>query len=402
MTSVKLMLNKDRILKSGQYPLVFQIIRNRKKKLIYTDIRLLEKEFDSRKEKVCHFKGGNLNYRKIAAYNKQLADIKAQIFQLVTKLENNNPQYSAADIVAYYRGQSQIELLVPYMEDQIKKKENKKKEGTASAYRSTMYSVQKFIGAKKVRFIDIDYKFLEDYTQFLSEHDNTTNTIAFYMCNFRSIYNRARKEGIKTATNNPFSEMPIKTDKTVKRALNKEELKKVMEVDLSANSKFQLARDLFLFSFYARGMPFVDIINLKKKDIVNDIIFYRRTKTNQPLQVPLIKPLYDLMAKYNNEGEYVFSILDPGKTISLYKQYRNALGIINKELKEVGKLAGIKKPLTTYVARHTWATMAKEAGAPILHISDGLGHTSIQTTLGYLKDLDTSTLKELNDRVTTL
>lgn len=399
MTSVKLMLNKDRILKSGQYPLVFQVIRNRKKRLIYMDIRVLEKEFDSRKGKICHFKGGSLNYHKIAIYNQQLEEAKALITHLVNKLEDKDPQYSVDDIVAHYHRKNQTEFLIPYMEEQIKKKEQKNKYGTAAAYRSTMHSVQRFIGSKSVRFIEIDYMFLEDYMQFLSEHTNSTNTITFYMRNFRSIYNRAKKEGMKTITKNPFSEITLKTDKTVKRALTREELKRVMMLELSAQPKLELARDLFLFSFYTRGMPFVDIFNLKKQDVVNDIIFYRRTKTNQPLQVSLIDEIVGLMSKYENDGEYVFPILDPEKPISLYRQYRNALGNINKYLKKVGKMAGIKIPLTTYCARHTWATLAKEAGAPILHISDGLGHASIQTTLAYLKDLDVNTLRELNKRV---
>lgn len=399
MTSVKLMLNKDRILKSGQYPLVFQVIRNRKKKLIYMDIRVFEKEFDPCKEKIRHFKGGNLNYHKIAIYNQQLEDARTQILQLVNKLEDKDPQYSVDDIVAHYHGQNQTEFLIPYMEEQIKKKEQKNKHGTAAAYRSTMHSVQRFIGDKKVRFIDIDYKFLEDYVQFLSEHTNSTNTITFYMRNFRSMYNRGKKEGRKTVTNNPFSEITLKTDKTVKRALTKEELKRVVMLELSDQPKLELARDLFLFSFYTRGMPFVDILKLKKQDVINDIIFYRRTKTNQPLQVSLIDEIIGLMVKYTNDGEYVFPILDPNKSTTLYKQYRNALGTINKSLKKVGKMADVKIPLTTYCARHTWATLAKEAGAPILHISDGLGHTSIQTTLAYLKDLDVNTLRELNKMV---
>lgn len=363
------------------------------------DIRVFEKEFDPHKGKIRHLKGGNLNYRQIAIYNQKLEEAKALIAQLVNKLEDKDPQYSVDDVVAYYNGQNQTELLIPYMEEQIEKKEQKNKYGTAAAYRSTMHSVQKFIGEKRIRFIDIDYKFLEDYVQSLSEHTNATNTIAFYMRNFRSMYNRGKKEGRKTVANNPFSEITLKTDKTVKRALTKEELKRIVMLELSAQPKLELARDLFLFSFYTRGMPFVDILNLKKQDVINDIIFYRRTKTNQPLQVSLIDEIVGLMSKYTNDGEYVFPILDPDKPTTLYKQYRNALGSINKSLKKVGKMADIKIPLTTYCARHTWATLAKEAGAPILHISDGLGHTSIQTTLAYLKDLDVNTLRELNKMV---
>lgn len=402
MTSVKLMLNKDRMLKCGKYPLVFQIIHARKKKLIYTDIQLFEREFNPAKGKICHFKGSELTYHKISQYNQLVKDTYIYINQLVEQLDSKRGVYTIDDIIGNYHNMNCNKDLISYMEVQIRKKIDKRKDGIAAAYKSTMNSLKKFIGNRKVQFIDINFLFLENYVQFLEEKGNANNTIAFYMRNFKTIYNRAKKEGLKVISSNPFTEMTIKTDKTIKRALSKDDIKKIALVDLSDNPKYDLARDLFMFSFFSRGMPFVDIINLKKTDIVDDVIIYRRAKTNQPLQVCITSSLFGLIQKYENPGEYIFPILNPEKKSTLYNQYRNALGEINKELKVVGKRAGIKIKLTTYVARHSWANNAKSIGTPISYISDGLGHSSEQMTLIYLKELSPDELHEINEKVTEL
>lgn len=402
MTTVKLMLNKDRVLKCGKYPLVFQIIHQRKKKLIYMDIKLFEKEFNPDKGKICHFKGSELTYHKINQYNQLVKDTQMDIWQLVDQLSARRQMFTVDDIIGNYRNIHRNNDLFSYMALQIQKKKDKKKDGTAEAYKSTMNSLKKFAGNKKVQFIDINFLFLEDYIQYLEEKGISNNTIAFYMRNFRTIYNRAKKEGFKVVPVNPFTEILIKTDKTLKRSLSKDDIWKVAVVDLSDSSKYDFVRDLFMFSYFTRGMPFVDIVNLKKTDIVNDIIIYRRAKTNQLLQVCITKAIFALIKKYENPGEYVFPILDSAKKIPLYKQYRNALGEINKALKVVGKRAGIKTKLTTYVPRHSWANNAKGIGTPVSYISDGLGHSSEQMTMIYLRELSPDELHEINEKVTKL
>ncbi|MFT0360252.1 tyrosine-type recombinase/integrase [Bacteroides thetaiotaomicron] len=402
MTSVKLMLNKDRILKCGKYPLVFQVIHERKKKLIYTDIKLFEREFNPGKGKICHFKGSELTYHKISLYNQQIKETQEDIWQLVNQLKTRRQLFTVDDIIGSYRNVKCNNDLISYMEVQIQKKKDKKKEGIAAAYKSTMNSLKKFIGNKKVQFMEINFLFLEDYIQYLEETGDSNNTIAFYYRNFRTIYNRAKKEGFKVVSVDPFTEISIKTDKTLKRSLSKDEIRKIAVVDLSDNPKYDLARDLFMFSYFTRGMPFVDIVNLKKTDIINDVIIYRRIKTNQLMQVCITKAIMALIKKYDNPGEYIFPILDPTKKSTLYNQYRNASGEINKKLKIVGKRAGIKTNLTIYVARHSWATNAKGIGTPVSYISDGLGHSSEQMTMIYLRELSPHELHVINEKVTKL
>lgn len=147
-------------------------------------------------------------------------------------------------------------------------------------------------------------------------------------------------------------------------------------------------------------MPFVDLIFLKKKNINNGIISYNRYKTDQWLQVSLTPQLESLIQKYDDRSsEYIFPVLKTGTGWDQYRQYRLALERINRNLKFVARECGITVPLTTYVARHSWATLAKNSGAPIAVISEGLGHTSEKTTQIYLKDFDQHTVDHVNLQV---
>ena len=175
----------------------------------------------------------------------------------------------------------------------------------------------------------------------------------------------------------------------MKRALSRTDMQNLADLNLENEPELEFARDLYLFSFYAQGMAFVDIVLLKKADICNGVLTYSRHKSQ------------GLIDKYKTENEYLFPIIS-GEYASGYQQYRLALGRINRHLKKIAVVADIKVPLTTYTARHTWATLARDYGAPISVISAGLGHTSEEMTRVYLKDFDVSMLNQVNSIVTNL
>lgn len=170
-------------------------------------------------------------------------------------------------------------------------------------------------------------------------------------------------------------------------------------LNLTQKPHLEIARDLYLFSFFSRGMPFVDVVFLKKPE---DGIDYNRRKTKQWLRISVTAQLESLIKKYDNHSAYVFPILKDNSSRALYEQYRLALGRTNRNLKVLGKMLGLKTTLTTYVARHSWATAAKNTGAPISVISEGLGHTSESMTQTYLKEFDQSILDEMNQKVSNL
>lgn len=171
--------------------------------------------------------------------------------------------------------------------------------------------------------------------------------------------------------------------------------------DHKQQQELDQARDLFLFSFHTRGMSFVDIAQLKKTDIKNGILSYCRRKTGQQLEIRVSPALRQIINKYNKLTEnssYVFPILsDQGK--DQYRQYLSALNKQNRNLKIIQELSGVSKTISSHVARHTWATIAKEENLPIWTISESLGHSSVKTTYIYLASINRTKLDEANEIV---
>jgi integrase len=167
-------------------------------------------------------------------------------------------------------------------------------------------------------------------------------------------------------------------------------------MDLSHSQSMEFARDMFMFSFYTRGMSFVDMAFLKKTDLNNGMLTYRRKKTGQLLSIRWEKCMQDIVDKYpGNYSTYLLPII-----IHIRKderlQYKNSICLVNRRLKEIGKKLGLVHPLTMYVARHSWASVARGKHIPLSVISEGMGHDSEKTTLIYLAALDTTVIDKAN------
>jgi len=271
--------------------------------------------------------------------------------------------------------------------------------GTAGLYLSGLYSLRRFLRGQKITFRELTYCFLTDYIHFLRMRGISENTVNMYIRNLRAVYNKAQKQGINMGCESPFRELKLQTQETAKRALCKHDIARIVSVDLSSEPLLDRARDLFMFSFYARGMPFVDIVFLKHDSIINGIIYYERNKTGQRMQVRVIPPLAALIEKYRSSYPYVLPYITSFSDRTSYMQYRYALGNVNRLLKRLGRRLHLPLVLTTYVARHSWATIAKEEGFSIASISEGLGHTSEATTQIYLQSFNSEVIDKINEQV---
>lgn len=399
MATVKMVLNKDRIKRSGDYSLVVQIIHKRERRIIYSPFRLKEENFDKVAQKAVYHQGGAVPRKQIKAINEVTAKMKKEVELIVSLLASTNEDYSTQDVISRYKEKQNDSYLLAFLEKQIAEKERIGKFGTAKAFRSTYKSLKRFLAKKQIEFSDVDYNFVKDYETFLYGTGVVSNTVSFYLRNLRTIYNLAYDRGIEVSPNTPFRKIKIRYSKTVKRALKREVLEKIAKLDLSDNVPLMEARDIFMFSFYTRGMSFVDMINLKHNDIVDNTIYYVRNKTHQQMQVTITEPLRRLIEKYKVDDTYILPFINRCEDVSLYKRYQSAYGNIYRNLKIIATRLGIKTPLTTYVARHSWATLAKEEGASICAISEGLGHTTEKTTLIYLKEFDRSVVDGINERL---
>ena len=176
-------------------------------------------------------------------------------------------------------------------------------------------------------------------------------------------------------------------------------IKKIKELDLSMTPALDYARDMFLMSFYLRGMSIIDMAFLRKSDLVNGSVVYRRRKTGQKLTIFWTSEMQSILEKYSeNASQYLLPII---KNVGINERvcYRNAGYNINRNLKKIAKIINLDFKLTMYVARHSWASAAKTKGIPISVISEGMGHESEATTQIYLASLDTSVVDRANDLI---
>ncbi|MDE5981781.1 MAG: site-specific integrase, partial [Duncaniella sp.] len=239
---------------------------------------------------------------------------------------------------------------------------------------------------------------MEAYEAWQRKRGVVPNTISFYTRIHRAVYNRAVEDEI-IENRNPFRKVYTGVDKTVKRALPLSVIKKIKVLDLSPAPSLDFARDMFLMSFYLRGMSFVDMAFLKKSDLKNGYVAYRRRKTGQQLVIEWTKEMQIILDKYpENESGYLLPIIrNPGTNERC--TYRNVGYNINHNLKNIAVMVGVTIPLTLYVARHSWASAAKAKGVPLSVISEGMGHDSETTTQIYLASLDTSVVDKANSLI---
>lgn len=403
MATIKVMLNKSRKHNAGTYPIVIQILHKRKKKVIYTGCSVLESDFDVEKQKVSHAQESTISGREVNKINHTINKMRKEIVSMIASYEAQGINYSVSDFGNSLKKRGAI-LFIEYMDMQIKAKRDAGLDGIADAYKSTRNSFSHFLKEKDVSVSEITPKLIREYADTLSGSGLSENTISYYMRNLKTIYNRIVADGFKPSCIFPFKAIKTTIGITPKRAIKREDLIKIAKLEFVPvkEAHLEFARDIFMFSFYCQGTAFVDVIRLKQSNIVAGEIIFSRQKSKQPIRIAIIQQIAELMDKYKNNKEYVFPILDIEDSRPLYTQYKLALQRINYGLNIVGQRVGLGYPLTTYIARHTWATLVNELGTPIPVISKGLGHSTEKTTEIYLKEIDTSVLDEVNKKVAKL
>ena len=307
--------------------------------------------------------------------------------------------YSADNIVEKYNRQAGEQSLFCFMQGIIGQLKQLGKVRTSETYTAALASFMKFREGQDILLCEIDSNIVMLYEAWLKSKGVCPNTTSFYMRILRAVYNRAVEKDL-TEQKHPFKHVYTGIGKTVKRAIPLKTIKHIKELDLTLKPHLEYARDMFLFSFYTRGMSFIDMAYLKKSDLKNGIITYRRRKTGQQLTIKWEKCMEDIIAKYgtNTATHYLLPIIT-SPCSDERTQYRNAICRINVALKEVARLAGLHIPLTMHVARHCWASVAKSKNIPLSVISEGMGHDSEETTRIYLASLDTSVVDKANSLI---
>ena len=373
----------------------YQIIQNRVIRQLKTDYRLFMCEWNEAENTIIITNNSRQNY--LQSIGERIDwDIK-RLQSIISHLENKRQLYTADDIISTFQKQSNDQSLFNFTQGVIAQLQQMGKQRTSETYRCTLKSFMQFREDEDVLLEDIDSDLMMMYEAYLRGRGLTKNSTSFYMRILRAVYNRAVEKEL-TANRNPFKHVYTGIDKTIKRAIPLKAIKQIKNLDLSLQPSLDFARDMFLFSFYTRGMSFIDIAYLKKKDLANGILSYRRRKTGQQLFIRWEKCMQEIVEKYDTDycSPYLLPILKYPYDRS---QYKNMLYRTNKSLKEIAKMVGLSIPLTLYVARHAWASIAKSKNVPLSVISEGMGHDSEATTRIYLASLDTMAIDKANSMI---
>ena len=281
-------------------------------------------------------------------------------------------------------------------------------------YKATLNSFKRYRGNKDISLSEIDAEAMRSYEVYLHHTAEVCrNTSSFYLRILRATYNKAVAKGL-TPQQHPFTDVYTGIAQTRKRAIPTESVSRIKRLD-SVNDltpKEEMARDTFLMSFYLRGISFIDLAHLRKSDLKDDYLHYTRSKTGQRLTIRWEEKMQELMEKYQAQTDtspYLFPFLvDYGiksqdKTIDKIqedvRQYHNAEARISYHLRKLGAKIGVKGKLTLYVARHSWATTARDKNIPISVISEALGHHSETTTQIYLNSIKSSEVDDANAKI---
>ena len=294
---------------------------------------------------------------------------------------------------------------ISFMTQVSKEREQSGNLGTAHVYRSTLNAIVRFLNSDRLQFQEITPAWLKSFEVSLRARGCSWNTVSTYLRTLRAVYNRAVEQHKADYVPHLFRSVYTGTRADRRRSLDEEDMKKVF-TPLSPEEgtpAMRSAQEKFILMFLLRGLPFVDLAYLRKSDLHGNVITYRRHKTGRPLSVTLTPEAMALLQKYMNRdpsSPYLFSILRTKEGAKeTYREYQLALRHFNYQLDLLGKFLGLEERLSSYVARHTWATTAYYCEIHPGIISEAMGHSSITVTETYLKPFRNKKIDEANLQV---
>jgi len=375
----------------------YQIIHERKVRQLNTEYHVMPDEWDENRSMVTTKQSSERKSFILSIRERIRWDVE-RLTKIDKSLDVDGLSYTAEDVIDEFRRYASEYSLFNFMESLIIKFKQNGKARTSETYTAALNSFKKFRKDEDIMLDCLTSEIMETYEAWHKQRGNSPNTISFYIRILRAVYHRAVEDDI-IENRNPFRHVYTGVDKTVKRAIPLPHIRKIKALDLSLSPPLDYARDMFLMSFFLRGMSFIDMAYLKKTDLKNGSIVYRRRKTGQQLTIAWAPEMQAILDKYpDNPTQYLLPII---KTEGINERcaYRNIGYNINHNLKKIAGMVGINIPLTMYVARHSWASAAKAKGIPLSVISEGMGHDSEATTQIYLASLDTSVVDKANSLI---
>lgn len=378
-TTIRLIQRVAKVNKKGQAPIVLRITENRKSRFVATGVCIPLSDWD----------GNNQCIRPDSNYAEQqfvLDKVRQEHFRGVVLEDAKTIERSRV---------SMKQTVEERFNHEIKTLVGLGKIGTAVKYKGC-YSLLSQAGLQAVRISSVDRTFLDKFLLFLLQKGNKNNSIATKFSVLRAVWNKAKADGIRMPEQDPFLQFHIGKfwSSTKKRALTKEEVLIVRNCQLNFNSEpssMSFARDIFIFAYLEGGLNFGDIAFLKEANISRGRIYYVRRKTQKEISIHLADEASEIIDRYRQDPldpeQYLFPILNRHIHKSdqqIFNRIHKVLGFVNRNLHQLGEDLHLSLTLTTYVARHSFATVLKRSGVSVEVISECLGHSDIQTTQIYL------------------
>lgn len=395
MASIKLKL-KNKEYANGEYPIVLQIIKDRKTKIISLGLLAKKKDWS---EKLGLFKKSNANATTL---NASLEKIKLKGHLILLDFEEEDHNFTLEEFEDKFRVTSNENLTVfEFWEEVISDMLSSNKTGNAEVNQQTSNSILKFHGNNKLSFRQVNVYFLEKYEVFLRKNGGTNGGIGVRMRALRAVFNKAIRRGLVKKREYPFLEYKLSKLKSnpFKRALPIEAIRKIEGLDALQSNRLINARNFFLFSFYTRGMNFADMTYLEWDDISEGYINYKRRKTGINFSVKILPPVEEILDYYKvngNRTKYIFPILfrENYNSNQIHNRKKKMLRQFNYDLRHITALCGVSKSFTSYAARHSYANCLKQSGTATDIISESMGHQDIKITQVYLKDMGSSVIDD--------
>lgn len=397
--STAILLDRRFALSDGSYRVKLRITFERKQKYYPLPEKLTEEEWES--------------------VHQEKARGKAKTLQLYFKEIELRAQETIKDLLVFTfdgfekkfnRGAIGKQDVAEYFKQHIDGLRKQNREGTAVSYQTALNSFERFNtfrGAKKWLASEITPDWLNEYMAWMNSQSTSVTTVGIYTRSLRTIVNQMIEEGNFPRDLYPFGrrKFVIPAGRNVKKALDKELVKKIAGWEC-ATETFERARDLWLFSYLCNGINFGDIARIKWEHIMGDTLVFYRNKTKnttrhdiKPIMVPLIDKSKRIIGRWGSrDGEYLFDVISPkDSVVEQRKKIQQFIKTNNKYTKRLAEEMNLDLKLTTYHARHSFATVMMRAGASTEYIKDTLGHSNVKTTESYLGSFDTETKRKFQE-----
>lgn len=398
MATFKVLLDTRRKLKDGTYPLVVRVYSESKRREINLKTYLKENQFDASTQKV---KGNHPNKKEI---NQRIKQAVLQVEKTKLNLEIKDEILSAEKIKSLIVKPLLKLNFIEYGEKIVAEMRAVNRIGNALAYEGALNALKTYSGKSKLQFTEVNYELLKSIENKMLSEELKKNSIASYNRSWRAIFNRAINENLVDAKYYPYRKYKIKGEKTAKRNIGKEEIVSIAKLEIEQESQQWQARNYFILSFNLRGISFADMASIKPSDITNGRLTYKRKKTHKHYNIKLTDKAKEILGYYQQPNRtYILPVLGEEIATNPDRQRKTiiqAIKVCNKYLKEIGEALKIQKLLTTYVARYSWANIAKSLGYSKDLIAEALGHEFGNAVTGiYLDTFDQDVIDEMNERV---